>query len=225
MADLYRYGVQDVLLFTLVKRFTTDYATSGDYVPVVSDIRIGKDGASESYAANACAFATTTDRTVVLTLSAAELSAKKIVVTLIDAATPNKAVEDQAMLIHTFGSPLAQMPFDLSINTVTVATVNDKTGYSVGTGGITSASFGAAALDAAALSVDAGAELADAFLNRHVAAGHSDGRTVKEALQTMRNKVSVRDGIVFATDDPATLFTFTTARDSDAPRVTVWDPA
>lgn len=224
MADFYRYGVQDVVLFTLVKRSGTDYATSGDYVPVVSDIRVAKDTASESYAANVCA--TTSGTTWALTLTAAELSAKKVVVTLIDAATPNKAVEDQAILIHTFGSPLAQMPFDFSINTVTVATNNDKTGYAVGAGGIISTSFAAGAIDAAALAQDGEQEIADEILNRNLAGGGSGGaRIVRDALRVLRNKVDTYTGTVYQEDDATPAWTFTIATDSQATRIVGIDPA
>lgn len=115
----------------------------------------------------------------------------------------------------------------------TVGTNNDKTGYSlsgtqtfnvtgnitgnlsgsvgsIGTGGITTASFAAGAINAAAvatgaidadaIAVDATAEIADAILARNLdssgneASTTSNGRTVRNALRILRNKVDASTG-------------------------------
>jgi hypothetical protein len=116
---------------------------------------------------------------------------------------------------------------------VTVATNNDKTGYSlsatqtfnvtgnitgnvtgsvgsVASGGITSGSFAAGAINAAAIATDAigsdelaasaTAEIADAILARNLdSSGNevsttSSGRTVRNALRILRNKVDASSG-------------------------------
>ena len=115
-----RYGVADSIEYPLIKRGVVDFAVSSDYTPVQSDVRIHVDAASASYAANVQL--ATGSHGWSLPLLSSELSGKRITVAVIDAAT--KAVEDQFIIIETYGSPLAQHPFDLSINTVTVATVS-----------------------------------------------------------------------------------------------------
>ena len=120
MAELRRYGVASTIVFPLIKRGVVDFAVTGDYTPVGSDTIVHLDTASASY---------TTDKLVAtgsygwaITLKGSELAAKQIQLSVIDAAT--KAVEDQFVIIETYGSPLAMHPFDLSINTVTVGTVS-----------------------------------------------------------------------------------------------------
>lgn len=96
---------------------------------------------------------------------------------------------------------------------VTVTTNNDKTGYSIGTGGIAAAAFAAGAIDSAAvaadaigaseLAADAATEIADALLNRNIASGSSTGRTVKQALYALRNRCAIAAGTltVYQIDD------------------------
>ena len=111
-----RYGIQDTVYFRMVKRGVVDLATSSDWTPVQSDARIQIDDASESYATNVV---TATGSRWALVMTAANLTGKKIGVTIIDAAT--KAVEDNGLEIETYGSPLAQHPFDRSVSTVTLS--------------------------------------------------------------------------------------------------------
>ncbi len=111
-----RYGVQDTVYFPMVKRAVVDFATSSDWTPVQSDTRVQIDTASASYATN---LVTATGSRWALILTAAELTGKKIGVTIIDAAT--KAVEDQDIEIETYGSPLAQQGFDYTVATITLS--------------------------------------------------------------------------------------------------------
>jgi len=53
---------------------------------------------------------------------------------------------------------------DTGTDGVVVATNNDKTGYAIGTGGISASAYAAGAVDAAALAADAGTEIASAVL-------------------------------------------------------------
>jgi len=106
---------------------------------------------------------------------------------------------------------------------VTVASNTDKTGYSlsgtqtfnvtgnitgnvtgsvgsVAAGGITAASVATGAIDADALATDAAEEIADAILKRNLdSSGNevsttSSGRTVRNALRILRNKVDASGG-------------------------------
>jgi hypothetical protein len=88
---------------------------------------------------------------------------------------------------------------------VTVTTNNDKTGYSLASGGIGSGAHAAAELNA----------IADALLDRNMATGTDNGtnstavRTVRQALRRMRNKESIAAGTLTVTkeDDSTTSWT------------------
>jgi hypothetical protein len=110
---------------------------------------------------------------------------------------------------------------------VVVATNNDKTGYAVGTGGITTLSFAAGAVDVAATAVALLAAIADKYLGRNVAGGSDGGRTVTQAYSALRNKVT-RDATgfvaIYGTDDTTVSWTAVAATGSLGPIVSV-DPA
>lgn len=101
-----------------------------------------------------------------------------------------------------------------SVNSVT-------TGVSIANGAITTTTFGAGAIDAAAiatnaigaseLATDAAEEIADTILGRNVAGGSNTGRLVKEALYPLRNKVAIVAGTmtVYQTDDLTSSWTAT----------------
>lgn len=74
---------------------------------------------------------------------------------------------------------------------------------SVAAGGITAASFGAGAVDAVALSTDAGQEIADRLLARNIAGGSDGTRTVTSAMRKIRNRVNIAAGTmtVYQEDD------------------------
>ena len=109
--------------------------------------------------------------------------------------------------------------------------VDTSTGVAVADGGITSVTFGAGAIDAAALSTDAGAELADAHLNRNMATGTDSGsstvRTPRDALRSLRNRVDLSENTltVFEEDDVTEAWraSLTTTGDSNFP--TAMDPS
>ena len=111
---------------------------------------------------------------------------------------------------------------------VTVGTNNDKTGYAIGTGGITSASFAANAIDSAALANSAGQELADRFLARGLQTGADGPRTVQDALRASRNRVSIDalgNTIIYQEDDTTPAWIGTATRDAAADPITEIDPA
>ncbi len=116
MPILRRYGVSDTIFFPMITRAAVDFATSSVWTPVQSDTRVQIDTASASYATN---LVVATGSRWSLVLTAAELTGKKIGVTVVDAAT--KAVEDQDIEIETYGSPLAQQGFDYTVATITLS--------------------------------------------------------------------------------------------------------
>ncbi len=101
----------------------------------------------------------------------------------------------------------------------------------IANGAIDAATFAAGAIDAAALAADAGAELADAFLNRDMATGTDSGstsvRTVRQALRALRNKWSVSAGtyVVTKEDDSTTSWSSTVTGTAGADPITTSDPA
>ena len=113
---------------------------------------------------------------------------------------------------------------DLSSTTINQAAT-------IGAGGIASTAFGAGAIDAAALSTDAGAELADAQLDRNMATGVDSGssavRTPRDSFRALRNRVDLSENTltVFKEDDVTEAWraSLTTTGDSNFP--TAMDPS
>jgi len=97
---------------------------------------------------------------------------------------------------------------------------------SIASGALTNAKFAAGAVDAAALATDAGQEIADRLVARNVGGGSDTGRTIKEAIATLRNKMDISGGTltVYDTDDTTVLFTATITTTAGNPISTV-DPA
>lgn len=93
------------------------------------------------------------------------------------------------------------------------------------TGGIQASSHGAGAIDAAAVSTDAGQEIADRFLLRSIEAGADSGRSVGQALAALRNRVLISGstGTVYLNDDSTSMWTFSVAT-TDAMAITEIDP-
>ncbi len=125
----------------------------------------------------------------------------------------------------------------LTSGKVTVGTNDDKTGYAIGTGGISAASFAASAIDNAAIAPDAiGSselassavnEIADGILTRNINGGSSTGRTVKEALKGLRNRVDGSTGTltVYEEDDTTPSWTAVLTRDAAADPITEINPS
>ena len=112
-AQLRKYGTQCTIYFPLVKASSQNFAVSGDYTHASGDVKISKDGGAAATATNSPSAITMGNGAIwSLTLTATEMSAAEIVVTIIDAAT--KAIEDQAIVIHTFGNASAMIVADLS---------------------------------------------------------------------------------------------------------------
>lgn len=103
--ELYRKrNTATTIYFPMLVAGSMDFATSSDWTPVNADSQYSKDGA---------AFGTTNGTVTYegegiwsLALLAGEVDGKVTVVSIIDDAT--KAVEDQAILIATYGNDSAQ---------------------------------------------------------------------------------------------------------------------
>lgn len=97
----------------------------------------------------------------------------------------------------------------------------------VKTGGIQAASFGANAVDDAAVATSAWQEAADRLLTRNIAGGSDSGRTVSEALYAIRNLTSLSSTsyIVYQNDDSTIAWHASLTTVDDTIRVTSVDPA
>lgn len=100
----------------------------------------------------------------------------------------------------TFPTNFADMAITVTTGEITVGTNNDKTGYGVGTGGITAASFAAGAVDAAALAADAGTEIAAAVTGATVEAqgSYTLAQTLSICLSALAG-VTASSGLTFKT--------------------------
>jgi hypothetical protein len=108
---LRKYGVQTDIYFPLIKAEEQNFAVSGDYTYASGDIKIIKDGGTATNPTNSPS-AITSGNTEIwkLTLTATEMEAALIQITVSDSAT--KVIEDQAVLIATYGDAAAQHAFD-----------------------------------------------------------------------------------------------------------------
>jgi sugar phosphate isomerase/epimerase len=97
------YGVARTIYIPIIKRAAADFAVSADWTPAAGDVKISKDGGA---AANVTTLPTaiTMGNTAIwaFALSATEMQANQVVVTVSDAAT--KVVEDDAFVIETYGT-------------------------------------------------------------------------------------------------------------------------
>jgi len=165
----------------------------------------------------------TADKSVVM-LKGATNMAPVVLEYQIVGFNPDDAVRLGLTAIPNFAQGTSgALPTGNATGQVTVATNTDKTGYSlsgtqtfnvtgnitgnvtgsvgsVAAGGITAASVATGAIDADALATDAAEEIADAILKRNLdSSGNevsttSSGRTVRNALRILRNKVDASGG-------------------------------
>jgi len=124
MEILRKYGEATTILFPLIDRGFQDFENT-PVAFVAGDVQILKDEGT---------FANTTNTPAhegngiySLALTATEMQAARIVVTIIDQTSP-KAWEDQAILIATYGNASGQHEFDLdrAINDPTAAAIADQ---------------------------------------------------------------------------------------------------
>ena len=86
----------------VIKVGVADFAASGDWTPVATDTKISKDGGAQANLATAPAYS---NGAWTLELTATELTCKQLEIMIVDAAT--KEVEDQAVIVETYGNVLA----------------------------------------------------------------------------------------------------------------------
>ena len=86
-----------------------NFATCGDWTPVIGDVKLSKDGGAQANIGTLPAY---TNGAWEFQLTLAELQCKQLQVIVIDSAT--KAIEDQAVLIETYGDASAMYAQDLS---------------------------------------------------------------------------------------------------------------
>lgn len=108
-----KYGVARHIYIPIVKRAVVDFAVSADWTPAAGDVKISKDGGAAANVTN-LPVAIAMGNTAIwdFSLTATEMQAAQIVVTVADAAT--KAVEDQSFIIQTHGNASAQYQIDLA---------------------------------------------------------------------------------------------------------------
>lgn len=109
MEILRRHNTIATVYFPMVKAGAQDFAINTDWTPVAADTKVSKDGG---------AFVNTTNLPVhegqgiwSLILEPSEMNGALIVVAVVDAVT--KTVEDQALIIATYGSASGQYDWDL----------------------------------------------------------------------------------------------------------------
>lgn len=110
---LSKYGVARHIYIPLVKRAVVDHAVGADWTPVAGDVKISKDGAAAANVTNLpTAIAMGNSAVWDFSLTATEMQAAQVVVTVADSAT--KAVEDSGFIIETHGHASGQFQVDLA---------------------------------------------------------------------------------------------------------------
>ncbi len=113
MFFLAKYATAVHVYIPIIKRAVVDFAVSADWTPAAGDVKISIDGAAAANVTNLpTAIAMGNTAMWDFSLTSGELTGKKIMVTVADAAT--KAVEDQMFTIRTFGNASAEYVTDFS---------------------------------------------------------------------------------------------------------------
>lgn len=113
--DTRKYGVAAHLYKPLVKRGVVDFAVGADWTPAAGDVKISKDGGAAANVTNLpTAIAMGNTAMWDFSLTAAELQAAQIKITVADAAT--KVVEDTLFEIETYGHASANVISGVSKN-------------------------------------------------------------------------------------------------------------
>jgi len=95
------YGVARVIYVPMIRRAAVDFAIGADWTPATGDVRISKDGGTSANVTNLpTAIAMNNTAIWSFSLTATEMEAAQVIVTIADSAT--KAVEDDAFIIETW---------------------------------------------------------------------------------------------------------------------------
>lgn len=113
MEILREYGVATHIYVPIIKRGVVDFAVGADWTPAAGDVKISKDGGAAANVTNLpSAIAMGNGAYWDFSLTATEMQAAQIVVTVADSAT--KAVEDQSFLLATYGNASARHKVNLN---------------------------------------------------------------------------------------------------------------
>ena len=113
-ALLVKYGASQVVIFPIKKTGGNDFAGSADWTPATGDVKLSIDGGNVANTTNLpVAVGGTGAALWALTLTAAECQGQRLTVQIVDAAT--KAVQDQGILLYTFGHASALYANDWGI--------------------------------------------------------------------------------------------------------------
>lgn len=109
---LSKYGVARTIRIPVVKAGSEDHAASGDWTPAAGDVKIAKDGGAAANVTNLPTATAMGNSTIwVFALTATEMEAAQVVVTVADSAA--KAVKDTGFEVETYGHASAQHELDL----------------------------------------------------------------------------------------------------------------
>lgn len=209
------YGTAASFLFPLIGASVNDFeSTPVTFVAV--DCQISKDGGS--FANTGCIPWHVGNGVYAASLTATEMQAERIALTIIDAAT--KAWEDQAIVVSTYGNANAQHAFDLDTATQNV------TATAISASAIGASQIATSAIDQSNFSTAAANRVADHTLRRgYGPAASADtgedaktGRSLLGVVAKNANKISAAAGTLTMTeeDDTTSLFTQTISTDSGA---------
>lgn len=109
----YATGTGADLIIPIYKAGATDFAVSADWTPAAGDVKVSKDGGAAANIATLPTFVANIGWKFVF--SDAELTCARLNVNVVDSAT--KAIEDQHIIIETYGNASAQHAFDLNTAT------------------------------------------------------------------------------------------------------------
>lgn len=108
-----KYATATHVYVPMIKRGVVDFAVGADWTPASTDVKVSIDGgAAANITSLPTAVAMGNTAYWDFSLTSGEMTGKKISITVGDAAT--KAVEDQMIVIETYGHASAEWPTDLS---------------------------------------------------------------------------------------------------------------
>src|SRR5688572_16552370 len=109
---LSKYGVARHIYIPVPKAGSANHAVGADWTPAAGDVKISKDGGAAANVTNLpTAIAMGNSALWAFSLTATEMQAAEIVVTVADSAT--KAVDDTGFSVETYGHASGQHFFDL----------------------------------------------------------------------------------------------------------------
>lgn len=242
--ELRRYNTATTIYFPLITKGATDFVATSTIA--TGDCTISKDGGAFSNTNSN--FAQVSGGVYSLALTATEMSAKQIVIKIIDQTTP-KLWEDQCIVITTVGDSSSEIPYlaDASVAAVKAKTDNlpaapAATGDCLTAAGVrTAVGLGSANLDtqlsgisskttnipaspAAVSDVPTAADVAAAVLSRDVGVeGDEDtatAQTLVGVILKLTGRFKAATGVTYKSDGSTTFMTQTPTTDPSADPIT-----